>query len=87
MINAKEINDSTLFRIITESDDINWNFFALKVMITRLKLKLSMLNNEKTRQECFADLRDLFNKSVNIPNAKKDFQIIAERFDADLVHS
>ena len=80
MINIKEINDSTLFKIINESDDINWNFFALKVMITRLKLKLSMINDEKTKQECFSDLRDLFGKSVNIPNAKKDLQIITDRF-------
>ena len=83
MIDTKSITDNTLYRLIHESADVNWSFFALKVMITRLKLKLKMSepnNEEEVLQHCYADIRNLFNKSANIPNAQKDLQIIVERF-------
>ena len=77
----QDISDQTLFRIIYEGGDVNWNFFALKVMISRLKLKMTMLGNkEEVRQQCYSDLRELFRKSSNIPNAKNDFQLIMEKF-------
>ena len=76
----QNISDHTLFRIINEGAEVNWNFFALKVMISRLKLKLSMTNNEEVLQQCFADMRHLFRRSANIPNAQKDLQIIMDLF-------
>ena len=76
----ENIPDNVLVRIIYESDNINFNFFALKVMISRLKLKLSLDHNENTKQECINDLRDLFHKSKNIPNAKKDIQLLIEKY-------
>ena len=83
MTEINNISDETLYRIINEGADVNWNFFALKVMITRLRLKLKMSatnNEEDMLQQCFADIRDLFLRSNNIPNAKKDLQIIEEMF-------
>ena len=75
------IPDQTLFRVINEGGNVNWKFFALKVMISRLKLKMSLSGNkEAVMQQCYADLRELFAKSGNIPNAKNDFQIIVEQF-------
>ena len=81
MIDIQDISDQTLFRVISEGDNISWNFFALKVVIARLKLKLSVSGvNEETIQQCCTDLRELFRKSSNISNAKKDLQIIVEQF-------
>ena len=81
MLNTQDISDATLFRVIVEGGDINWNFFALKVMISRLRLELRMSNNEaEVKKKCYTDLRELFRKSCNIPNAIKDIQMIAERF-------
>jgi len=80
MIDTHNIPDNTLLRIINEGSDVNWNFFALKVMISRLKLKLYMANNEEVLQQCYADIRDLFHRSNNIPNANKDLQIIRNLF-------
>ena len=80
-MNIQDISDETLFRVINEGDDMNWNFFALKVMISRLKLKLTISDNkEEAMQQCFTDLRELFSKSSSIPNAKNDLQIIMEQF-------
>ena len=85
MTNITDISDSALIRIINESDSINFNFFALKVMISRLKLKLSLgHNDEDTQHECVNDLRDLFRKSKNIPNAIKDMQMIIEKFEINV---
>jgi hypothetical protein len=78
MADIRDIPDDVLLRIISEGGEINWNFLALKVMILRLKLKLSMMDNETVRQQCCNDLRELFRKSSLIPNAKKDLQMIVE---------
>jgi len=81
MVDIQKISDKTLFRVINEGSDVKWNFFALKVMISRFKLKLSMTNNnENVLQECYADLRDLFHRSQNIPNAMKDLHLIVDLF-------
>jgi hypothetical protein len=82
----QNLSDEILFRVIHEGGDVNWSFFALKVMISRLNLKLSMADNsDKALEECYADLRHLFNRSRNIPNAIKDLQIIMELFGKEEV--
>jgi len=84
MINIQDISDQTLYRVINEGHDVKWNFFALKVMMTRFRLKLSMSENkEETMQECFIDMRELFCKSSSIPSARNDLQIIVEQFAND----
>ena len=81
MIDIQDIPDQMLFRVINEGGNINWNFFALKVVIARLKLKLSASGvNEATMHQCCTDLREFFRKSSNITHAKNDFKIIMERF-------
>lgn len=81
MAEISEISDNTIFRVINEGQNVEWNFYALKVMIMRLRLKLTMSDNlEETNQQCFTDLRNLFFNNRNIPNVKKDFQIIVEKF-------
>ena len=78
----QNISDSVLMRLINEGADVNWHFFALKVMISRLniKLKMSAMDNEEVLPQCFADIRELFRKSANIPNALKDLQLIMELY-------
>ena len=79
-MDTQEISDDILFRVITESSDVSWNFYALKVIISRLKLKLHLTNDEEAVRESCGEIRALLNKSINIPNAKKDVKIILERF-------
>jgi len=79
--NIQDLSDQILFQVINKGQDVEWNFYALRVMIMRLRLKLSVSNNdEKAAQQCFTELRELFRKSENIPSAKKDLQVIVERF-------
>ena len=86
MIDIAHISDQTLSRAIEDGNHEVWEFLALKVMISRFRLKLSMIdaNNVQQREEmmqrCCAEMRELFIKCINIPNAKKDMQTIMERF-------
>jgi len=86
MTNINDITDATLLRVISEGSDKNWEFFAVKVMISRLKMKLSLAYNrnandfEQIKQQCCNEMRDLFGKSKHIPNARNDLNIIAEQF-------
>ena len=81
MANIEDITDDILFRVITESTDVHWSFFALNVMISRLKLTIAMSEDkEEAKRQCISDLRELFTRSRVIPNAKKDLNLIIELF-------
>ena len=81
MNDIKDISDCTLLRVITDGSDTEWSFFALKIMITRLKLKLSFAHGDAAiQQQCCDEMRELLVKSKNIPNAIKDVKTIVERY-------
>ena len=80
MINIQDISDQTLLRVINEGGDVDWKFFALKVMISRLKLKLTISDEAEAVQQCCNEMRDLLRRSRSVPNAKKDVQYIFEHF-------
>ena len=71
------IPDDVLVHVIRNSNSFTWNFLAVKIILTRLNLKLAMYqNNDGILGQCCEELRDLLRKSVNIPNAQKDMQQI-----------
>jgi len=68
-----KISDDVLIHVIRHSNDFSWNFLAIKIMLTRLNLKLVMYQNkESVLQECCTELRNLLKNSVNIPNSQAD---------------
>ncbi|MDR0714060.1 MAG: hypothetical protein LBF89_07380 [Bacteroidales bacterium] len=72
-----QIPDRIYLKIIFETQDYTWKFFALKINLTRLRLKINMFNNSDTvKIECCNELRGLLKKSVNIPNARDDLDKI-----------
>ena len=79
------IPEETWQYIILNSNDFIWNFFAIKIILTRLNLKLKMFpNNPLLMEQCCAELRELLKKSVNVPNAQKDMKLIASLAGDDL---
>ena len=86
MTEIQNISENMLFRIVYESEHIKWSFFALQVMIARFKLKLSLTQQEASKQreedirQCKLEMLELLNKSKSIPNAMKDIQTIGELF-------
>ena len=86
MIDIEKLPDSVLLFVIRDISDVKWDYLALKVMISRFRLKLSIGDIAKQRkeveQQCCTEMRELFLKSVNVPNAMKDLKNILERFEA-----
>jgi len=86
MISIDDIPDSTLLSVIKDGSQVNWDFLALQVMISRFKLKLSLIDKDKEDQreemmkQFCAEMRELFVRNQHIPNAKKDMQTIVQRF-------
>ena len=71
------IPSKALIHVIRHSNDFTWNFLAIKIMLTRLNLKLVMYQNkESVLQECCTELRNLLKNSVNIPNSQTDLKQI-----------
>jgi len=71
------IPNDTLAQVIVNSNNYTWNFFALKIILTRLKLKLSMYNDDnEVLAGCCDELRNLLKKSVNVPNSQTDLKQI-----------
>jgi len=72
-----KISDDVLIHVIRHSNDFTWNFLAIKIMLTRLNLKLVMYQNkESVLQECCTELRNLLKNSINIPNSQADLKQI-----------
>jgi len=86
MIDIENISNNTLLCVIKDDNYENWEFFALKVLISRFKLKLSMIDEHKVKQrkemaqQCCAEMRELLVKSQFIPRAYSDLQTIMERY-------
>ena len=72
-----KISDNVLIYVILHSHDFSWNFLAIKIMLTRLNLKIKMSKNEDDiLSECCTKLRTLLKNSSNIPNSKTDLKQI-----------
>ena len=73
-----QIPNNVLVHVIRHSNDYTWNFLAMKIILTRLNLKITMNSNEgiSVEPDCCDELRNLLKKSVNIPNSRTDLNQI-----------
>ena len=72
-----KIPDDVLLHVIRHSNDFIWNFLAIKIMLTRLNLKIFMYQNkDEILRECCNELRSLLKNSINIPNSLADLKQI-----------
>ncbi|MDR1156663.1 MAG: hypothetical protein LBL04_18315 [Bacteroidales bacterium] len=75
--NLGKIPEETWIYVIRHPNDFVWNFLAMKIILTRLNLKITMhQNSDAILRQCCEELRDLLRRSINIPNAQKDLQQI-----------
>ena len=71
------IPDEVLMHVIRNSKDFSWNFLAMKIILTRLNLQITMFEgSDKILSQCCAELRNLLKKSINIPNSRDDLKQI-----------
>ena len=67
------IPDDVLIYVLRHPDDMKWNFLAMKIILTRLTMKMKVHRREpSTVVECCHELRILLMKSVNVPSARAD---------------
>ena len=72
-----KIPNDILIHVVRHSGEYTWNFFAMKIILTRLSLKIKM--NEKNSEilpECCEELRNLLKKSAGVPNSQNDLKQI-----------
>ena len=75
--NIDLIPNKVLIHVIRHSNDFSWNFLAMRIILTRLNLKIIMHSEDKlTLSECCDELRNLLKKSVNVPNSMNDLKQI-----------
>ena len=71
------IPNDVLIHVILNSNNFTWNFFALKIILTRLNLKIVMCKGDTAVfPECCAELKRLLKQSVSIPNSQADLKKI-----------
>ena len=73
----EKITDDLLVHVIRHSNEYTWNFFAMKVILTRLNMKMKMYNNDlSVLPDCCGELRNLLRKSANVPSSQADVKQI-----------
>jgi len=75
----EKIPNDVLIRIIRHSNDFTWNFLGMKIILTRLNLKIIIseeIGTKSVMPECCDELRNLLKKSINVPNARTDLNQI-----------
>lgn len=71
------IPNDMLVHVIRNSNNFTWNFFAMKIILTRLNMKLKMNDKDQSvASECCSELRNLLKKSISVPNSQADLKQI-----------
>ena len=73
----ERIPDDMLIHVIRHSNEYTWHFFAMKIILTRLSMKMKMHDNDQSvMPECCSELRNLLRKSANVSNSQADLKQI-----------
>ena len=76
------IPNDVLIHVIQNSKEYSWNFLAMKIILTRLNLKITLHSGKKAvMPECCDELKNLLKKSANVPNAQADLKQILSLTD------
>ena len=71
------IPDEKLIYVIHNSNEFKWNFFAVQIILTRLRLKITMFENDHSiLPGCCEELRNMLKKSSGVPNLLEDLKQI-----------
>ena len=80
------IPNDVLIHVIQNSKNYSWNFLAMKIILTRLSMKMTLHGEKKnTIPECCDELKNLLKKSVNVPNSQADLKQILSLTDNQTV--
>ncbi|NHJ48173.1 MAG: hypothetical protein FK733_10340 [Asgard group archaeon] len=65
-------DDSRWKEVVVGSFQFDIEFFPLKLLLARQRLQLQMSEDPETVMKCVEELRQLFDKNLNHPIARKD---------------
>ncbi|NLM37358.1 MAG: hypothetical protein GX202_04450 [Firmicutes bacterium] len=65
--------------LLLKDVDYGFNFLALKILLSRLRLKVAMDPSPVSIQKSVEEIKNLFIRFGNLPSVQKDFQKVYER--------
>lgn len=68
----KNISNQTWQDLLLRKFDCNFDFLALKILLTRLRFKLQQDNSSASLAQCVEEIKSLFEKMGNLPKAQDD---------------
>jgi hypothetical protein len=72
-----KISNDKLIHVIRHSNDFTWDFFAMKIILTRLNMKIALYKDDQSiLPGCCDELRNLLKKSANVPHSQEDLKKI-----------
>lgn len=75
-MNVPEISEAKWDEVITTDKEYEFKFLATKILLGRLRLNYKNKNTADELQKCKSELRNFFEKNVNIPVAVNDLNEI-----------
>jgi|GEM_PF-876300 len=73
-----KISDQTWEDLILEKINFDFHFLALKILLSRLRLKAKTNSSPQSIRGSGEEIKNLFVRFKNLPAAQRDFQKILE---------
>lgn len=73
----EDLSDKVLIDILTGTINIDFDFLAFKIMLTRLRQKVKIDPRLATIQECVNELQSFFTKYGSLPRMQRDIDKIS----------
>jgi hypothetical protein len=74
-----DLNNPVWKNLVLKKSQVNLNFLAGKILLSRLQLNLRPSSPEHEINKAINDLFDLYYKSKDLPNAKKDISLLLNK--------
>lgn len=78
MISVETIPEEVLSDIVLNKIFINFDFLALKIMLSRLQQKVRTNPDSATVNECVAEFKNFLNKFGHLPKTQEDIAKIMQ---------
>jgi len=64
---------------VTKDIHYNFEFLALQILLSRLRLAVKQKPDQDTVNKCAVELRELFVKAIQLPKAQKDLMKLMQQ--------
>ncbi|HOO73210.1 MAG TPA: hypothetical protein PK926_15740 [Spirochaetota bacterium] len=64
---------------VSKEIQYNFEFLALQILLSRLRLTVKQKPDKTTLDQCAAELRELFVKTIHLPKVQKDLMKLMQQ--------